>query len=150
MSLRKHLVDHHANEADHHVRHAKSCVKMAEHHDAMAKCMSLGADVRQHHEEMRDCYKEMGAEHTRMAEHHVNKCRECSTMDFGEEHSKVTKIASDADRFARDEDGVVGVRPGVPEGLRLIGRAGVDPEEIAKSNAEKNLAQHPAFARRTA
>lgn len=150
MSLRSYLVAHHTAEADHHVRRAKECEKMAHSHDAMKACMSLGPDVQQHHKEMAECYKAQAAEHVRMGEHHVQKARECSTIDLGETHGpKVAKLASDADRFSRIEaDGVQAIHGGVPEGLRLVSRFGApDAAELEKA-AATNLEQHPAFQRR--
>jgi hypothetical protein len=148
MGLRQHLVDHHTDQADHHIRRGKECAKAAASHDVMAKSVSLGADAKKHHEEMRDCYKAMAGEHTRMAELHVRKCREASTMDLDEEHRKVTKIASDADRFARDTDGVAGVHGPDLSRVTLAPRFGVDAGEIERANRESNLAKLPAFQRR--
>jgi hypothetical protein len=152
MGLIKYLVAQHADETDHHIRKAKECAKAANSHDVMAKSVSVGADVKQHHEEMRDCYKAQASEHIRMSELHIRKSRECGTMDFeGDAHgpAKVMKIASDVDRFRRDDTSEVsGIAPADPTRVRLAPRFGVDAAEIERANTEGNLAKLPAFERR--
>jgi hypothetical protein len=157
MSLRKFLTDHHVEAAKHYAR-LTACEKAkASSHDALAKTLPEGAQ-KDHHMQMCAACEKAASHHSREADRHVAAAQEVSTMDMGEgiptgdTHGPAKVAIGDPDnRFAKDTDGVVGIRPPDPERLRAIPRFGSPtPEDLEKDTAEANLQKLPAFARRTA
>ena len=154
MSLRKFLTDHHVEAAKHYAR-LTACEKAkASSHDAFAKTLPEGAH-RDHHEQMRAACEKAASHHSREADRHVAAAQEVSSMEMsegistGDTHGPV-KIASEETRFSKDvTSDVQGVHPSMPERLRLMPRSS-DLADLAKTQAEENLAAHPAFQRRTA
>lgn len=138
MGLRNHLVTMHSNAAEHH----RDCAKA---HDAYAKTLNDGAE-KNFHQKMRDC-------HVAHGEKCVAHARAASQLDdsipVGDTHGPgKVKIAADVDRFRKDATSeVAGIHPEMPERLRMMPRSG-DLRDLAKTQGEEKLAEHPAYQRR--
>lgn len=136
MGLRTHLVTMHTHQAEHH----RDCAKA---HDAYAKTLDEGAE-KEFHKTMRDS-------HLAHAEKCVAHARSASELQdsipTGDTHGPHKVKLPDGDLTKLVPDGVHGTHGGVPSG-RLVGRAGADPMEIERANAEDKLEKLPAFARR--
>lgn len=138
MKLKVHLATMHSDAAEHH----RDCAKS---HDVYSKALEAGPE-KKFHETMRDC-------HIAAGEKCVAHARAASKLDdsipVGDLRGpEKVKFASAETRFTKDASSeVAGIHPEMPERLRMMPRSG-DLRDLAKTQAEEKLAEHPAYQRR--